>query len=365
VSTLTGLISSGGGGGIDQDNYFYFIDKSGTFSAPFSGEIDIYCIGAGGSGEAAKDVNSGGNKAGTGGGAGGTAIKKSLAVTAGDTFTIVVGAGGTIGAHNNSPNANAGGSTSVNSNDVTCALTANGGGAGQVDGTGASGGTGSGGDLNFTGGDSGLVNLDGTGNYKPWRASGGGAVGLASNGFSSGSITGGGNRPGMGATGGAGLGGSSVSLSIGSNSSDFYGVSGGGGGLGEGGAALTGNSNNALNLTSEGGLGFFDADTTRPSTTTAYFYGRSEGTIGVLYGQGSNNNVSTSDAGIGGGGGGSYLASNNSGDGGAFAGGGGFRGTSNAVAGYGGYGGGGGGGLECYPGAGGSGCVIVIYNSLS
>ena len=59
---------------------------SETFTAPQDGNVCIHVVGAGGGGSGASGSNAGG-------GGGGYCKKNSLAVTSGQTFTIVVGVG--------------------------------------------------------------------------------------------------------------------------------------------------------------------------------------------------------------------------------------------------------------------------------
>lgn len=212
MSTLSGLISGGGGGGgasIDAKVRTYTIKESGSFVFPFSGTVDIYAIGGGGIG----GLGTGGINTpsqhynfcsiATGGGAGGTAVKRNIEVTAGDKITISAGASAemTFGtdARNDQTVTNAG-ATTINSNDITISLTANGGGNGSASTSengsistaslsGGTGGTGSGGDDNYTGGRGGNFTFTATPNvgngYNAWAgqaATGGGGVGLAGTG---------------------------------------------------------------------------------------------------------------------------------------------------------------------------------------
>ena len=157
MSTLSGLISAGGGGGT---LYTIPITASTTWTPPYNGTAVIHCIGAGGSG--ASDENAGNV---TGGGAGGY-CRKSVTLSTGTNWTMVVGAGGAQSATNNA-DGNAGGNTTAS--DGSSSLTANGGGAGLTNSTSAvAGGSASGGDVNNTGGAGGHNG----------KMCGGGAVGV-------------------------------------------------------------------------------------------------------------------------------------------------------------------------------------------
>lgn len=139
MSNFTDFISSGGGGTL----YTIPITKSTTWTPPYNGTAVIHCIGAGGGG--AGDEGEGYCTAGAAGGY----SRKSVTLSTGTNWTMVVGAGG-AGA-NNSANGNAGGNTTAT--DSSSSLTANGGAAGLTSSTSApSGGSASGGDINNTGG---------------------------------------------------------------------------------------------------------------------------------------------------------------------------------------------------------------------
>jgi hypothetical protein len=210
MSSLSDFLGGGGGGGLspfEKSDRSFTISDSGTFTFPYAGTVDIYAIGAGGFGGLAIGDGTG-NSAnlsliGTGGGAGGTAVKRNLVVSAGDTITIAVGATAEVAFGANIINANTttnAGATTVNSNDVTLSLTANGGSNGSTDFSatatlttasvsGGAGGTGSGGDENYTGGRGGNFSFTATPNvgsgfnaYRGYFGTGGGAVGLNANG---------------------------------------------------------------------------------------------------------------------------------------------------------------------------------------
>jgi hypothetical protein len=152
------------------------ISTSQTWVAPQSGNICIHVIGGGGSGSLS--LYTGGAFYNTSGAGAGYCKKNSLAVTSGDSFTIVVGGGG--GSRNGADNTSArhtdgvtGGNSTVAGPGLSATLTANGGGMGyKGDGstinTSSVGGTASGGDVNNTGGigrmgGGGAVGVHGTG----------------------------------------------------------------------------------------------------------------------------------------------------------------------------------------------------------
>ena len=140
MSTLTGFISSGGGGGT---LFTIPVTKSTTWTPPFDGTAVIHCIGAGGSGGCTTN-----NSTSTAGGGGGYS-KKTVTLSTGTNWTMVVGAGGIpkttqdIGA--------TGGNTTAT--DGSSSLVANGGAGGHFNNAGTVlGGTASGGDVNNSGG---------------------------------------------------------------------------------------------------------------------------------------------------------------------------------------------------------------------
>ena len=142
----------GGGGGFYQQ---IPILSSMSWTAPVSGDYLITAIGGGGAG------GSGGSAAKSAG-AGGLA-QSLVKLTAGDSLTIVCGAGG-VGVTNAS--GGNGGTTTVTGPGVS--LTANGGGGGTLTDGGA-GGTASGGNImNVTGGSALSVNDKGGGAVGVW-----------------------------------------------------------------------------------------------------------------------------------------------------------------------------------------------------
>jgi hypothetical protein len=176
-----------------QNSYrlVYTTPGSCTFTVPqFVTNITVYVWGAGGGGGGGNarggavsfDACSGG-----GGGGGGGYSQKSFSVVGGQTYTITVGAGGTGHNGTNTGVASAGGLSSVVGN--THNVIANGGGGGATTrantdsfgntytgGAGGSGGTASGGSINYTGG-SGAAGSTGT-----HDRSGGGGSGAGSSG---------------------------------------------------------------------------------------------------------------------------------------------------------------------------------------
>ena len=158
MSNFTDFISSGGG-----TLYTIPITASTTWTPPYDGTAVIHCIGAGGSGGSDASI---GNV--TGGGGGGYS-RKSVTLSTGTNWTMVVGAGGA--SVNGETNGNAGGNTTAT--DGSSSLAANGGGPGLTNSTAAvAGGSASGGDVNNTGGASG----GGGGGHT--KMAGGGAVGV-------------------------------------------------------------------------------------------------------------------------------------------------------------------------------------------
>ena len=186
MSTLSGLISAGGGGALPQ----IALTQSQTWVPPQDGNICIHVIGAGGAGftRASGSAESGG--------AGGYCKKNSLAVTTSGSYTVVVGVGGPR-TQNGATTTNGGNST-VAGTGLSATLTANGGIAG-VNGTSGAGGSAANGDVNNTGGagtangGGGAVGVYGTGAAGVYLMGGGqsdaAADGIGLSGF--GQITGG------------------------------------------------------------------------------------------------------------------------------------------------------------------------------
>lgn len=198
----------------------------------------VITTGSGGGGGGADCSDTACEVAAGGGGAGGTAIEMIATGSLGTTETVTVGTAGTSGG-NTGTNGGAGNTSSFGSHN-----TASGGGAGDglvsgaagIAGNEAAGGTGSGGDINLTGGtgDAGAPGAEGTkggaGGASYWGGGGGGgwsganAVGDAgSDGVAYGS---GGGGAGVsdnttGAAGGAGAGGVVVTMNYTSSGADL------------------------------------------------------------------------------------------------------------------------------------------------
>lgn len=202
-----------------------YFTSSGTWTKPANLKfIEIEVLGGGGAGGGVPTTSAGTSSAGAGGGAGGYARKKILAGDLGATETVTIGAGGTGVA---SGNGNTGGQTTFGAH-----VTAGGGAGGSVGlalgssfvgYVGGTGGSATGGDLNVPGGagDLGIMNgnlnvaLSGKGADSAIGGRGATAVGGTSNsngnaagGYGSGG-SGGINFNGAGSTktGGAGSGG--------------------------------------------------------------------------------------------------------------------------------------------------------------
>lgn len=227
------------------------LTESQTYTARRTGIADVICIGAGGCGGSSGK----GNVLPiilniTGGGAGGYS-RKRIPITAGDTFTVVVGAGGEDaermpGASNNENGAAGGESTFAHASaTATIALDSNGGAGGicNQDTTasgatyaGGAGGTATGGDVNFTGGRGGTItrsnNASNMGNF----ATGGGAVAVFGQAFNGGDInfTANGTTSTTAATGGAGVGGDGGGILYGTTTNNSLCATSGGSASGEG-----------------------------------------------------------------------------------------------------------------------------------
>lgn len=182
--------------------------SNGTFTFPAGTspstkfKFTIVGAGAGGGGASGSANQPGGN----GGGAGATAIKWLSGVTAAKTVAVTVGSTGSGGTTGN--NGSAGNNSTIASGTETITtVTAGGGGGGAASGTNqsrAAGGTATNGDLNFSGGDGYLADVNA------------GATSCGGNG-------------GCSSLGGGGSGGGAGGNNQGSNS-PVYGAGGGGGG---------------------------------------------------------------------------------------------------------------------------------------
>lgn len=345
MGTLTSFFG-GGGGGVYLPHFV--LTSNTTWNVDLDGQVCVHVIGGGGSG-----ATYGANQA-TGGGAGGYS-RKIIDVVSGQAYTVVIGAGGapkTVAG-----NGSTGGASTFSGHSVS--MTANGGEGGYQGGTGASGGTASGGDVNVTGGGSGAIS-----NVGPtYVATGGGAVGIFGTGYSSGTIS---STTGQYiATGGAGIGGNSADITVSGN----YRTSGGGG---SGGPSYY-SFNSTSEIATKGGPSLIS----KPYDIRNIFrfipeFGAGETILMRGSGSESYSGFSFETAGVGGGG--SPTTSSDSaaqalralGDGGAFAGGAGIVMNANTTyRGTGGFPGGGGGGCaySSWSGAGGNGAVIIEYLS--
>ena len=256
----------------------YTTPGSYTFVAPSGlspATVSVVCVGGGGRGAGFYDANGGG---------GGLGYKNGYAVTALNSYTVVVGVPGT------SASTTGGDSYFVNTGTVK-----GGGGSGGTSlGAGGAGGTytGDGGGNGGKGGDWGSPG----GNGQPYpTGGGGGAGGYAGNGGAGANASGSSSVSGSAGSGGGGGGGAS-----GYDTTPNRGESGGGGGggvglLGQGasGAGGTGGTNptsdsiNGLVITGKGGSGGQNGQ------------GDSISTYGGLYGGGGTVNGSTTTRGSG------------------------------------------------------------------
>ena len=229
------------------------LTSSQTYTARRTGIADVICIGAGGQGgSSGKAAASFGGMVvnATGGGAGGYS-RKRIPITAGDTFTVVVGAGGQANPSTLMPDADglkdggAGGETTFDHASATAniALDSNGGAGGVGNQTstasgatyaGGAGGTATGGDVNFTGGRGGTITRNNTSSGNGMFATGGGAVAILGGGFNGGDINFTGTNYKHSATGGAGIGGDGGSVAYNANAQQSTTATSGGSASGEG-----------------------------------------------------------------------------------------------------------------------------------
>lgn len=210
----------------------YTTAQTTTFTVPAGcTSISAVCVGGGGGGGGSEDADEGG----AGGGGGALAYQTSIAVTPGESLTVVVGAAGAAGAA--SGNGGPGGTSSI-SRSGTNLVAANGGGGGQHRGNGGTGGT----VVTGTGGSGGTG-----GNASNSRANGNGGGGAGAGGYS-----GNGGNGGDGAT-------ASVAGSAGAAGSG----AGGGGGSGLNNAARGGSGVGILGTTGvTGNAGALNASAT-------------------------------------------------------------------------------------------------------
>ena len=243
MSNFTDFIS-GGGDAAPIPTAQFVIGESKTFTVPITGRMKVILTGGGGQGAFLRNANSTPNDNtgdGTGGGAGGYS-EKTFNVTAGETFTVTIGAGGATTLAMNNISSSRVGNDGGNSSFVTASaaesvnMVANGGGGGQysaytnnaVTTAGGTGGTASGGDFNYTGGAGGsITRVAGCGNNA--MTTGGGAVALYGSSYRGGNIDLSAAYTGyrVGATGGAGVGGNGGDIIFDTNQA-YGGVSSGG-----------------------------------------------------------------------------------------------------------------------------------------
>jgi N-acetylneuraminic acid mutarotase len=230
------IYSAGGISGSQSTKVTYYTAGSTSFNVPTGvSSIVVKAWGAGGGG------GSGSNSDGTGGnGGGGGYARATLAVTAGENLTVLVGTAGTGGASNSSDGGRGGGFSALQRSG-TYLIQAGGGGGG-----GAGRGTAAGGDGGGGGGSSGLAGSVGTGSATVGGGGGGGTTGA---GGTSGALGTGGTAGTAGAAnaggngGAAGTGGAGGTGAGGSGSTSGSGAGGGGGGrFGGGGGGSTSTS---------------------------------------------------------------------------------------------------------------------------
>lgn len=329
-----------GGGGGDYPFVQTFL-TSGMFTAPKGGWYRFTGIGGGGSGAASSAAGG----AATGGSAAGL-VQKRVWMTAGQTATITVGAGGVqVTVTGGVAQGNDGNDTTIVVGGVT--LTAGkgkGGTAGAANKAGAVGGAATNGDLNVPGGNSGDADYF----AGAWSATGGGAVGANGAGFASGKATV--SAGGFSArTGGAGIGG---------KSGDATASSADAGSMGAGSGGPSPSNTNAVTTISGPDVLGNTVTNVAGALPTGFFR---VGLFGFACGTGGGAQGSPGAEG----GGGASAPNNAASVGGAFAGGGASAQNGGANAGAGGKFGGGGGaasgsaGFAATSGKGGNGSVFV------
>ena len=240
-ATLHGSIDADGGGTITDRGFAYGTSSgianytatnrgtvafitSGTWTCPAGvTSVQVECWGGGGAGGSATKIST---TSGGGGGGGGAYVKaNTVAVTAGNNYTVTVGAGGISSLSAAVP----GGDTSFAGDSSTITAKGGGGAPPVTDNAGAAGAhvTGSTvGDLNNEGGD-GIIGVKGANGY------GGGGGGGAGNQSPNASGVGGNATASLGGAGGAGNmpGGRGAAPQSGNNQGN-NGVTPGGGGSG-------------------------------------------------------------------------------------------------------------------------------------
>ena len=159
ATTVAALGAAGVGGSVNR-TLSIEMSTSGTFTSPLTGTLVITALGAGGSGAelATGAFQPSSAKYVTGGAAGGY-VRKKISVTAGDSFTVTIGAGAVAAVNSTTPSNSAdtgvdgtsGGTTTIVKSGAFT-LTAGGGGGGRRGQSSSNnGGTASGGDVNLVG----------------------------------------------------------------------------------------------------------------------------------------------------------------------------------------------------------------------
>jgi len=198
------MVSSDGSGtavaGNGQTLYckdLYVTDNTTTWTCP-TGVTAVEALIVGGGGGSGGGGNTGYH--GGGGGGGGLVYNAALAVTAGTTYTITVGAGGKwgLGIGDSGYRGGNGGNSSIVGGALNTIALGGGGGGGNAQGNGASGGSGGGG--NLYGGTGGTSTQNSTYGYGVGFAGGGGQATYGSSG-------GGGGAGGAGGAGSGNVGG--------------------------------------------------------------------------------------------------------------------------------------------------------------
>lgn len=248
--------------------------SNGVFTVPNGvTQVSAVVVGGGGGGGGATNTD----EPGAGGGGGGLAYG-TWTVSAGQQYTINVGAGG-AGAPggNNSPDGSAGGESSITRAGTTFLIATGGGGGSSTDGDAEGGGAGgtSGGDSRVGGGSGGQGGA--TSDSTTGAGGGGGAAGYSGNGGA------GADRGSSNATAGSGGGGG------GGGSGSTTQGGGGGGGVGVAPSALTNGSAGTLGTGGGGGSGGNAGSSTTNST----------GADGGLYGGGGGGGRNLSAGGDG------------------------------------------------------------------
>jgi hypothetical protein len=219
---------------LDADTFTYQIFESAEYTTPGTyswtaptgvNEVSVVAVGGGGGGNRGTNTNSGG------GGGGGLGWKYSIPVTPGQSYTVVVGSGGSRDTDNDAGfNSTDGGTSYFISSGTVAGL----GGTRGQEGSGGAGGSFVG-DGGGNGGRGGNSDGDDSGG-------GGGAGGYTGNGGQGGDPDGNGGNGSGGGGGGAGSG-------------DSDDASGGGGGVGIDGAGTSGLGSGESGADSNGGGG--------------------------------------------------------------------------------------------------------------